>query len=143
LTGGPNQRTILRVARGKDEVTEAMQAWRGPHDDITFVADDFEILDLTLYLVPELRVCALALKMARAVGIRYPIENPDEIVDLVDEDAGFAGGGYEFSRAVARVYLPPEYFPIEHEGELISRVFLALMRARNEAAQAAHAEPTA
>jgi hypothetical protein len=116
-----------------------MQGWRRLGDGITFAPDDFEILDLTLYVMPELRVCAQAVKMARAAGIRYPIDNPDELLALVDEDAGFAGGGYEFSREGARAYLPPEYFPIAHEGELMSRIFLALTRARLEAALAAHA----
>jgi hypothetical protein len=125
------------VAAEKGNRRGAIQAWLGAGSDITFEPDDFEILDLTVGLMPELRICAQAVKMARAAGIRYPIDGPDEIVDVVDEHTGFVGGGYEFSRERARVFLSPDLFPIEHEGELISRVFLALMRARREGALAA------
>jgi hypothetical protein len=128
----PGSADDVRVATGKDDVADALEGWRGPSSDISFEPDDFEILDLTLCLMPELRICAQAVKIARAAGIRYPINSPDEIVDLVNENSGAAWGGYEFSRAGASLFLSPEHFPIEHEGELISRVFLTHMRVRYE-----------
>ena len=54
--------------------------------------------------------------MARAAGLRYPIESPEQIVDLVDEHTAFVGGGYEFSRERARVFLSPDLFRSNMKG---------------------------
>lgn len=49
-----------------------LAGWRGHSADVEFDDSDFEVVDLALNLIPELRICALAVKRARSAGVRYP-----------------------------------------------------------------------
>jgi hypothetical protein len=114
--------------------------WSGVCSDITFERDDFEVLDLALQLIPELRLCALALKRARAAKLQYPIESVDALTGLLPNER-FVGAGHHITSRDMRHYLPAEFFPIAHEGELVSRLYLALTRCKHELTLAASAWP--
>jgi hypothetical protein len=115
-------------------------AWQGASADIVFEPADFDVLDITLSLMPELRICALAVKRARAANVKYPITLADQLVVLL-ENRRFATAGHQIEAEDVGKYMPKEFFPIEHEGELISRIFIALARCKHEMAVAAHADP--
>ena len=106
-------------------------SWRGHSASIEFDADDFEVVDQTLNLIPELRICALAAKRARHAKLRYPVENVEQLVALLDGKS-FSGGGHDINADLIRRFMPEEFFPITHEGELISRAYIALLRCVHE-----------
>jgi hypothetical protein len=91
-------------------------------------------LTMPLGLISELRVCVLALKWARKADVKYPIEGVEQIVGAFPH-ARFQGGGHEITSDTIRSRMLNEYFPIQHEGELVSKVYLALMRCKAEAGQ--------
>jgi hypothetical protein len=109
--------------------------WEGHGGDIVFQPEDFDILDLTLSLMPELRICAAAVKRARSAKLRYPISSPDQLNALLDNGKHASSGGHEIKAEDIPKYMPKEFFPIEHEGALISRIYIALIRCNQETMQ--------
>lgn len=105
--------------------------WRGAGADIQFGPEDFEVMELAMGVVPEVRVCALVLKWMRDANLQYPVLAVDEIVQAFPHER-FVGGGHMIDSDGIRVFMAKEYFPIEHEGALLSRIYLALMRCKNE-----------
>jgi hypothetical protein len=105
--------------------------WRGAGADIQFDPEDFEVMELAMGVVPEVRVCALVLKWMRDANLRYPVQTVDDIVQAFPHER-FVGGGHMIDPDSIRAFMAKEYFPIEHEGELLSRTYLALMRCKNE-----------
>ncbi|KZB85661.1 hypothetical protein [Amycolatopsis regifaucium] len=116
----------------------APDSWKGPGDRITFEPQDFEALDIALHVVPDLRICALAVKLARAEKVRYPITDPTPLVKLLPRSR-FVAAGHDITEKAIRAHLPAELFPIRHEGELAERVYIALLRCRAGTAAAARA----
>lgn len=110
---------------------KALQSWKSLAEPIKFTPEDFEILDLTLHLIPDLRICAFLLKEAQTKGVHYPIKSVDELLNHL-EKGQLVAGHHIIDADEIRTYMPKEYFPIEHEGELLSKVFTALGRQRNE-----------
>jgi len=110
---------------------EARNRWRALGDSIEFTPKDFEVLDLTLSLMPDLRICALALKYARAKGVHYPISSVDDLIKHL-EKGQFVAGTHIIDSDTIKTYMPKELFPIEHEGELLSKIYTALGRQRYE-----------
>lgn len=123
-------------------MSEDIVRWKGASAQIPFEPEDFDVLDIVLNLIPELRICAVAVKRARASQIEYPIGNVDEIVNLLRGE-NFEGGGHHITEKDVRHYLVPEYFPIAHEGELVSRIYLALTRCNYEVSLASRVQPEA
>src|SRR3712207_3199602 len=109
---------------------------------IQFEAKDFELLDLVLDLIPELRICALALKRARTKQVTYPLKSHREIIELLQEKELLVEGHRITGSHIER-YMTEELFPITDERELISRVYLALCRCNEELAWAARAPKNA
>ena len=100
----------------------------------TFGADDIDILDLALMRNPELRVCAWAVKQARATGLKYPVLGPTGLFSLHPSEE-VAVAGHRITRDAVIRHMPPEFFPITNEAELIDRVHIALVRCRYETAR--------
>jgi hypothetical protein len=117
---------------------EERRSWHGAGADLEFEPSDFEVVDLVLGQIPELRICATALKRARAAKLTFPINEPKSLFGLF-QGKKFKGGGHEFGTDEAVTYMPPEFFPINHEGELVSRMYTALVRCKHEAASKVHA----
>jgi hypothetical protein len=99
--------------------------------DFRFGQDDVDILNVTLNLVPELRICAAAAKRARRMALNYPLRSAESVCELLGGEV-FEGAGYRISRADIFRYMPSGYFPIENEAELIARAYMALLRCRQE-----------
>lgn len=107
--------------------------WLGPGSEIVFEPDDFEVLNLVVGLKPELGICALAVKRARQARVTYPIESRKQIASLLGEDRAISIAGHRLTVKSIDDYMPDEHFPIENEGELVSRVYIALGRCNREA----------
>jgi hypothetical protein len=76
-------------------------------------------------------------KRARLAKVRYPISSADQLIALLGERKSEAGGGHVIYAENITTFIPSEFFPIRHEGELVSRAYLALMRAPHPASIAA------
>jgi hypothetical protein len=109
-------------------------AWHGPGHELRFEPEDFDIVDLVLGQVPELRICAWALKRARRIGIQYPIKDARALGRLLEGDK-FAAAGLEFSRDHISRLMPSEFFPIADEADLVSRTYIVLIRAKHDRMQ--------
>jgi hypothetical protein len=109
------------------------QAWHGPCADLQFEPEDFEVIDLTLGQIPELRICALALKRARARKLKYPVRNAKALSVLIGKGK-FEAGGHKISPSDIGRYMPTDFFPLANEGDLVSGIYMALMRCRHEEA---------
>jgi len=125
-----------------ETAVQARDRWRGPAEPVKFTAKDFEILDLTLCLVPDLRICALALKQARESKLKYPVKSAEELIAHLD-DGQLVAGRHVIDPGEIRTYLHEGLFPIEHEGALLSAVYAGLGRHRTEMAIATAARGTA
>ena len=123
-----------------DKSKSTIDGWAAVGADVKFDQDDFEVLDLTLHLMPELRICAMALKRARKHGIQYPIKSATELSKLLEQPVE-TGCGRSISATAISKYTKKEFFPIEHEGQLISTVYLGLMICRTEMAVASPTTP--
>jgi hypothetical protein len=111
------------------------QAWHGVGATLEFEPSDFEILDMVLGQIPELRICATALKRARAAGLEYPIGSPKALRVLFGGQV-FEGGGHRFGPDEIARFMPAEFFPIHTEAEFVGRVYIALVRCKHEEALA-------
>ena len=117
---------------------KARQAWHGPGADLEFDSSDFEIVDLVLGQIPELRICAIALKRFRALKLKFPVKSQKSLNVLIGNKS-FKGGGHIIGTKDIARYMPSEFFPISDEGELVSRVYIALIRCKHEAAMKVNA----
>ena len=116
-----------------ETAAQARDRWRTFGEAIRFTPDDFDVVDLALDVVPDLRICAAVLKYARARKVRYPVSSLDELVKYLDKGRLMAGE-HAIDVEEIKAYMHPGFFPIEHEGVLLSRVYAALGRHRQEAA---------
>ena len=105
---------------------------------IEFDPDDFEIMNLALDHIPELRLCAGIVKTARRAQLRYPVKSSKALQALLPKKSMFVEG-HHLSAALIERYMPIEYFPITNERELIARCYIALMRCRDDISWAARA----
>lgn len=119
---------------------EARKRWTEVAEPINFTKEDFDVLDLTLSVIPDLRICALVIKHARARHLNYPVKSVDELIRNID-DGHLIAGRHIIDAENIRTYMPDAFFPIDHEGELLSKVFAALGRQRHEMAALASVHP--
>ena len=105
---------------------------------IEFDRDDFEVLEIALNQVPELRICAGILKAAKTAKVRYPINSLKPLIDLLPSKEVFVEG-HSLRPALIDRYMRKEYLPIGNDQELIARCYLALMRCREDVTWAVHA----
>ncbi len=119
---------------------EARKAWHGPGASLRFEPGDFEALDLALGQIPELRICAMALKRMRDTKLKFPIVDAKGLSGLL-EKGRFEGGGHEFSSKDVATFMPPQFFPINDEGELVSRMYVGILRCKQEENMKLHASP--
>jgi hypothetical protein len=105
---------------------------------IEFDPDDFEIMDLALDHIPELRLCAGIVKTARRAQLQYPVKSSKALQALLPKKSMFVEGHHLHAALIER-YMPTAYFPITNERELIARCYIALMRCREDISWAARA----
>jgi hypothetical protein len=106
---------------------------------LQFDESDLPVLSLVIGQVPELRICAYMLKHARAVGLEFPVENAKALRVLMDRKR-FKGAGHVFGPKDIERYLAKEFFPIEDEIHLVSRMYLGLVRCKHEAELRTHSQ---
>jgi hypothetical protein len=116
---------------------EARRSWHGSGSGLEFEPGDFEIVDLVLGQIPELRICAWALKRAFSTKLKFPITKPESLLGLFEGNK-FEGGGHEFGPDDVFRYMPLELFPMNDEGEFVSRIYIALLRCKHEATVRIH-----
>lgn len=112
---------------------QARDRWRAFGEKIRFTPDDFDVVALALDVVPDLRICALALKHARAKKVRYPVKSLADLLSYLDKGR-LVAGEHVIDVEEIKAYMHEGFFPIEHEGVLLSRVYAALGRHRQETA---------
>ena len=110
-----------------------IERWKGLAADVVFEPSDFDILDLTLCRDPDLRLTAFALKKARESGLRFPVDAPEKLSMLLGSSPREERCGHSIGKEEIVKYMPREWFPINHEGELVSCVYLALARCAHDA----------
>jgi hypothetical protein len=126
----PSSRRPKLAAEGKRTV----EGWRGNALAVEFCEDDLDLLDNVLTVVPILRIVAALGREARKRGLRYPVAGPADLVACLGKDT-LTYGVHRVTRATIEHAMPEGWFPIAHEGELLSRLHLALLRCEAEAAQ--------
>jgi hypothetical protein len=101
---------------------------------ISFDESDRDLLDTVLHVVPDLRVTAYIGKLARQRGLSYPVHTAEQLADLIGDERMEVGEFIIDANAVESGLIP-EMFPLAHEGEFLSSVYLALLRCRAETTQ--------
>jgi hypothetical protein len=116
-----------------EPLRSTIEGWRGPSIPLTLAEPDLDLVELALCVHPELRIVVLIGQQARARGLRYPIEDVEELAALAGDERMELGEHVVDADSI-RHAVPPEWFPISHEGELLTVVHRALLRCSVEAA---------
>jgi len=118
----------------RDGGERTVEGWRANALEIDFSADDVDLLDNVITVVPILRIVAAIGKEARKRGLRYPVATAADLARYLGSESLLYGRHRVDPESIGRT-MPDTWFPIAHEGELLSRVHLALLRCEMEAAQ--------
>jgi len=86
--------------------------------DEPFEPEDLRLINLVLLHYPDVSDVIRAVKHAVA-RVTYPVRTVDELADAL---GGFTIAGGAFSLADAERLLPPYYFPIASEEDLVTKV---------------------
>jgi hypothetical protein len=113
-----------------------LEGWRANCIELKLGAEDLDLLDNVTAIAPLLRIVTAIGQEARRRRVTYPIANARDLQSRLKRVRLVIGNHRIDSEAVART-MPDAWFPIAHEGELLSRVHLALLRCEAEAAQLA------
>ena len=111
-----------------------LDGWRGNAIKLELSADDLDLVDNVITLVPILRIVAAIGKEARKRQLRYPVNGVADLADCLGTTPLLLGNHRIDPDTIAGT-MPEAWFPIAHEGELLSRVHLALLRCEMEAAR--------
>jgi len=108
-------------------LVSTVTGWRGAAIPLSLTEADLDLLDLVLCVYPELRIVALLGQLARARGLRYPVESVRQLVELAGDHRLELGehviDAHEIGHAI-----PESWLPIAHEGEFLTIVHRALVR---------------
>jgi hypothetical protein len=115
-------------------VRRTVDGWRADAHDLQLSADDLDLVDNVLTVVPILRVVAAIGLEARRRRLTYPVSAVGELQACLGDETLVYGRHHIDTDAIAHA-LPDSWFPITHEGELLSRVHLALLRCEMEMEQ--------
>lgn|SRR5262249_7146948 len=110
--------------------------WRANAIDLHLSADDLGLLDNVLTVIPILRIVVVIGQEARKRNLTYPISGIEELQKCLGSDP-LVFDRHRIDRDAIAHTMPKTWFPIVHEGELLSRVHLALLRCKLEAEQLA------
>ncbi|MEV5750701.1 hypothetical protein AB0L00_23005 [Actinoallomurus sp. NPDC052308] len=122
---------------GKWQMPEVSQALS---ESITFMSEDFEVLDLALRVSPELRFAAFILKLARAANIQYPVTSIDDIVTHIPSGR-IGAAGHVVTGESLRIFFPREFLPIESQGDLLTKAYLTLLHCQEETNKVTGVDP--
>jgi hypothetical protein len=110
------------------------EGWRADALELQLSPDDLDLLDNVLTVVPILRIVAAIGQETRRRGMTYPVSAVAELQSLLGDDT-LVYGDHRIDRDTIAQAMPESWFPVTHEGELLSRVHLALLRCEFEAPQ--------
>jgi hypothetical protein len=110
-------------------VTSTLAGWCGAASGLDLAAADKDLLDLVLYVYPDLRATAYLGQTARDRGMGYPIADVEHILDVLG-GARFEVGEIVVDESTIRDALEDEPFPLTHEGEFLSAIHRAIVRCR-------------
>jgi hypothetical protein len=111
----------------------SLEAWRGNTVRLHLHEMDLDLIDNVLSVDPEMRVVAFLGGEARKRGVTYPVTGVEELTELLAGEK-FELGGHRIDVATVTHALQPEWFPLAHEGELLSVIHLGLRRCQAERA---------
>ena len=134
-TGRGRKRSEARPRAGA-KGRRTVAGWRGNALALRLGADDLDLLDNVLTVIPLLRIVTAIGQEARRRGVTYPVSAAAELQSWLGDDVLRYGDHRVDTDTIAHT-MPESWFPIQHEGELLSRVHLALLRCEWEAAQLA------
>ena len=100
---------------------------------VSFTTDDFEAMDIALSLVPEARIAALAVILARKAGSSFPVADAAGVIQLLGDDTVLEVCGRKIDPSSIEQFFVAGDFPIENESALASRVYVALQRCSHRA----------
>ena len=106
------------------------KGWSGNAETIVFSPEDFDAVNIALSLDLELRIVAEAIVRARKIGLAYPVERTESLRALLDKGRVFKAGGHQITAKDLDRFIVQADFPITHEGELATVVYVALHRGR-------------
>jgi hypothetical protein len=93
--------------------------------------EEVGLLWKVLKLHPELEAVAQVAELARST-VKYPLKSHDDVARILksikDTESEIVYRGNKLSPALALKFLPEEFFPIESEDVLLTRVLIAFMR---------------
>jgi len=108
--------------------------WRANALQLQLTSDDLDLLENVITVVPILRIVVAIGREARKRGLTYPVSGVSGLQACLGTDRIILAGHRIDNDTIASV-MPEGWFPIAHEGELLSRVHLALLRCEMEAYQ--------
>lgn len=92
-----------------------------------FDANDVELIETVLDLVPDLDLVAYVAKIARK-KLKYPIKDHEAFRPLFRSHAAAPFKNRAFAFDDLLEFIPQEFFPIETERDLMCRLLIALQR---------------
>ena len=107
-------------------LVSTLEGWRGAALPLSISENDLELLDLVLCVYPELRIVLYLGQLARRHGLTYPVENVDRLTALIGDDSFELGEHRIDASEIARA-MPREWFPLSHEGDLLTAAHRALL----------------
>ncbi len=113
----------------------SMQGWRGQQVELSLGERDLDLVDNALCLIPELRAVIRFGQEARRIGVTYPITSSKQLIGFLKRDSLRLGELRVDAKSMAHA-LAKEWFPLAHEGELLSAIHLAIGRCQAENAAA-------
>lgn len=119
----------------KKKKARSLEAWRGDTAGLSLDPEDLELVDNVLCVIPEMRAVAFLGREARRRGLTYPVSGVEQLVALLRGDAFLVLGHRVDAHSITEA-LPEEWFPLAHEGELLSAIHLGLRRCQAETAAA-------
>ena len=120
----------------EDSETRSLQGWRGHQVELSLGEQDLELVDNALCLIPEVRAVVRFGQEARRLGIGYPITSPKQLMGFLKGQSLRLGELRVDAKSMAHA-LAKEWFPLAHEGELLSAIHLAIRRCQAESDAAA------
>jgi hypothetical protein len=113
----------------------SLDAWRGDTCGLALEQEDLELVDNVLCIVPGMRAVAFLGREARKRGLKYPVTSVWQLIELLRGDTFLLSGHRVDAKAIADA-LHKEWFPLAHEGELLSVIHLGLRRCEADRAAA-------
>jgi hypothetical protein len=111
----------------------SLEGWRGDELELSLGEEDLDLVDNVLCLAPELRIVVRLGQEARQRVVTYPVTSLKSLVRQLQGDS-FELDGHRVDAASIRHAMAEDWFPLEHEGELLSAIHLAIRRCQAELA---------